>query len=122
MTSIELATVDQIILGHAVSFVRVGDGGGVVTIEGDFTVEVDGETHPVSPESIVGSGAILLGLLHQVVHAATVGDDGTLTLTIGSATVTVPPSADFEAWTYAAEDGRRVVCMPGGELAVWAGD
>lgn len=119
MTDIDLATIDQIVLGHAVSLVRVGEGGGVVTIEGDFTVRVDGDTHDVSPESLAAGGAVLFGLLHQEVHQATVDDDGSLRLRIGDATLVVSPSQEFEAWTYAADDGRRVVCMPGGQLATW---
>lgn len=121
MSDIDLATVDQIVLGYAVSLVRVGEGGGAITIEGDFTVTLDGETHTVQPESLAATGAILPRLLHQPVRSAAVADDGTLALEIGDAVVTVPPSAEYEAWNYVADDGRRVVCMPGGELAVWSG-
>lgn len=119
MTDIDLATIDQIVLGHAVSLVRVGEGGGAVTIEGDFTVRVDDDTHVVSPESLDAGGAVLLGLLHHEVHEATVDEDGSLRLRIGAATLVVPPSEEFEAWRFAADDGRLVVCMPGGQLAVW---
>ena len=80
MSDIDLATVDQIVLGYAVSLVRVGDGGGAVTIEGDFTVTLDGETHTVQPESLTDTGAVLSKLLHQAVRSATVADDGTLGL------------------------------------------
>lgn len=119
MTDIDLATIDQIVLGHAVSLVRVGEGGGVVTIEGDFTVRIGEDTHDVSPESLGTGGAVLFGLLHQEVREATVDEGGSLRLEIGEATLVVDASEDFEAWTYVAEDGRRVVCMPGGRLAVW---
>lgn len=119
MTDIDLATIDQIVLGHAVSLVRVGDGGGTVTIEGDFTIRLAGETHQVSPEALTTSAAVLLGLLHQPVSDAVVEVDGSLRLEVGTATVTVPPADAFEAWTYVGDDGRRVVCMPGGRLATW---
>ena len=119
MTEIDLATIDQIVLGHTVALVRVGEGGGIVTIEGDFTVRRGDEEVHVAPEALADGGAVLLGLLHQPVHAATVEEDGSLRLEIGEAVVTVPPSAHFEAWNYVADDGRRVVCMPGGRLAVW---
>ena len=31
----------------------------------------------------------------------------------------VPPDEQFEAWTFTGASGEKVVCMPGGELAIW---
>lgn len=48
-------------------------------------------------------------------------EDGTLWLEYESgSSIRVFSDADFEAWSVVGADGFRVVCMPGGQLAVWS--
>jgi hypothetical protein len=45
--------------------------------------------------------------------------NGTLRLVLGSNQLSVRPHPDFEAWQATGPGTLRVVCMPGGQLAVW---
>ena len=38
-------------------------------------------------------------------------DDGTL--------LTIEPDQEYEAWTAAGPSGEKLVCLPGGGLAIW---
>ncbi|MFI2337943.1 DUF6188 family protein [Nocardia rhamnosiphila] len=63
-------------------------------------------------------GLRLTGMIREA-HAA---ENGTLHLEFESGiSVRVFADPDYEAWSVVGADGFRVVCMPGGELAVWSG-
>ena len=62
--------------------------------------------------------AVLRGLLMQPVRSV-VEYDGQLSVVFDSMTITVPRDDDYEAWQIRADDGMMIVCIPGGELAVW---
>lgn len=90
-----------------------------VTIEtslqvADAGAELDGEF--LSGEA----AAALLPLISREVAAANVAPDGTLTLVLGEATLTVRPHQMYESWQVRGPDGLLIVCSPGGEyVAVW---
>lgn len=61
--------------------------------------------------------------LEQHIRSATASDSGRLEVVFDSgAVLRVEPDPDFEAWTFVGPDGRRVVSMAEGELAVWSGN
>jgi hypothetical protein len=63
-------------------------------------------------------GPQLTGILCEA-HAT---ENGTLQLEFESgSSIRVFADPDYEAWSVVGADGFRVVCMPGGELAVWSG-
>lgn len=90
-----------------------------IRVESPFRVTSGDTTVDVDPEQFDGQGNLALPLLGAV-SAADASDDGTLVLVVGSARLEVPPDDDYEAWSLIRADGSRVVCMPGGELAVWS--
>lgn len=45
--------------------------------------------------------------------------DGELSVVFESVTITVHPDDQYEAWQIRADDETLIVCVPGGELAVW---
>lgn len=45
---------------------------------------------------------------------------GGLTLALSSATLRVDPDPGYEAWELRGPGTEMVVCMPGGELAIWS--
>ncbi|MEV0358024.1 DUF6188 family protein [Nocardia sp. NPDC050697] len=92
-------------------------------IEGDFDLEAaHSDRRAVSLTDDGGPRTDLASALRGTITAATVDPAGVLTVDFDSATrLVVPPDADYEAWTLAGPDGYRVVCLPGGELAVWPG-
>lgn len=69
-------------------------------------------------------GAAVIHLAHLVretVTLAEVGSSGTLLVAFDNGVeLTVAPHAEYEAWGFVGPKGRRVTCMPGGELALWS--
>ncbi|MEZ0095741.1 DUF6188 family protein [Streptacidiphilus sp. EB129] len=62
----------------------------------------------------------LVRLLHKDIAKAWSSDDGVLTIQFAcGAKLMATPDPDYEAWEIVADDGLRVICMPGGELAIW---
>jgi len=48
-----------------------------------------------------------------------ISDEGTLSFVVGEARVELPPHPKYEAWDIAGPDKQLVVCLPGGQLAIW---
>ena len=102
-------------LGHAV--VLSFTGGRQVVIE--TLAHLNGPGGRVVIEPGENPSDALATLLGDVVRAARTRDTGELLLTFGSgAELLVCVDADFESWAVAGADGL-VVCLPGGEVAVW---
>ncbi len=66
--------------------------------------------------------ALLLPLLTDEVTALEIDPSGKLSLTLGGATIRCGSDPDHEAWSYDGRRGEKVVCAPGGDLAIWNGD
>jgi len=50
-----------------------------------------------------------------------VSEHGALILLFGERLkLSVPANAKYEAWNVSASDGMKIVCMPGGRLAIWS--
>jgi hypothetical protein len=62
--------------------------------------------------------AVLRDLLMKPVRSVN-EHQGQLTVAFDSLTITVPRDDDYEAWQIRADNGLMIVCVPGGELAVW---
>lgn len=96
------------------------DAGYEIRIEEDYTLITSQEEYTYSPEPSTEHTGPLDILSEQTITTATADENGTLTLTVADGTLlNVFASADFEAWTLAGPGGRKVVCLPGGELATW---
>jgi hypothetical protein len=106
-------------VGQKLEYVRLGDviilgfsGGTRVLIE--TVVHLSGVDAHESEDDL----AMLLG---DVVRAARTGDTGELTITLASGSeLLVGADAEVESWAVSGPDGGLVVCLPRGELAVWA--
>ena len=66
--------------------------------------------------------ALLLPLLNGEVTGVDIDPSGRLSVTLGDATVWCGSDPDYEAWSYDGRQGEKVVCTPGGELAIWNAD
>lgn len=91
-----------------------------VTIEGPFEYVADGTTllleGALHPEEL---GPVLT-LFLRTVEAASVAGDGTLRLQFdGQASLRISSLPEYEAWELTEGDGRRLICMPGGEIAIF---
>ncbi|MFI5866458.1 DUF6188 family protein [Streptomyces sp. NPDC051546] len=111
--------VDRVSFDYAL--VLHTDQGAELRIETPGTVtEPDGTRTTFDPERPGDSAPVLLRLLHATISGAERTDGGTLLVALDNGLeLDVPPHDDYEAWELSFTDGRKVVCMPGGESATW---
>ncbi|MGY1454793.1 DUF6188 family protein [Streptomyces barkulensis] len=93
-------------------------------VETEAVLQVSsGEHVSFDPESPEVAALYLVRLARDVITEAEVGKVGDLLIKFESGTkLTVRPDDDYEAWGLVGPKGRRVTCMPGGEIAVWSGE
>ena len=92
-----------------------------VRIETDFSVLMSDRDLRVSLETDSIEQAPFHSLVGQAVTSSMAENSGTLVVAFGDGTtLRVEPNDVYEAWTIAGPDGKKIVCMPGGELAVWS--
>jgi hypothetical protein len=92
-----------------------------VVIESPFVLTVGRIDYPLDPAARDGLGP-LLGVYPDSLRSGHVDPDGTLRLDFASgASITVPSSPRYEAWSIVGPGNALVVCSPGtsGELAIW---
>lgn len=83
------------------------------------TIQVStGVASLVRPYTLDGV-AVLLPLLNGEVTSVDIDSRGRLSFTLGGATVWLESDPDYEAWSYDGRQGEKVVCTPGGDLAIW---
>ncbi|MEU6994656.1 DUF6188 family protein [Streptomyces sp. NPDC046465] len=103
-----------------------------VLTSGDFELHVEteavlqvsaGDHVSFDPEFPDVAAPHLVRLTRDVIAEAEVRRVGDLVIKFESGTIlTVRPNDDYEAWGLVGPKGRRVTCMPGGEIAVWSGE
>ncbi|WP_455358735.1 DUF6188 family protein [Streptomyces sp. SYSU K21746] len=122
--------MDLNLQGQAVSRVCFDAAFTVLTSEDcELRVETDaviqapgGGQEPFDPESPGTAAVHLVRLTRDVITMAEVGNSGNLVISFDSgAELTVAPHDEYEAWGLVGPNGRRVTCMPGGEVALWSG-
>ncbi|MFD5110081.1 DUF6188 family protein [Streptomyces cinereoruber] len=93
-------------------------------VETEATLRVSsGEHVSFDPEFPDSASSHLAGLIRDVITEAEVGRVGDLLIEFESGMkLIVPPDEEYEAWGIVGAKGKRVTCMPGGEIAVWSGD
>ncbi|MEU6535121.1 DUF6188 family protein [Streptomyces sp. NPDC047000] len=93
-------------------------------VETEAILQVSAEDHVYfDPESPAVVASHLVGLVRDVITVAEAGSVGDLVIEFESGMkLTVLPDEEYEAWGIVGLKGKRVVCMPGGEIAVWNGE
>ena len=97
------------------------DSGWQFNLEGDVTLRSGDRTIRIgdmstSPQSLSDE---LLGLKGSTLEAVNVSDAGDRTIRFAVAQIDVSADDGFEAWQIYGPSGEIIVCMPGGELALW---
>ncbi len=65
----------------------------------------------------------VLGLIGRSVETARAHKDGRLELNFAAgARICVAPADNYESWNVTGARWLRIVCMPGGDLAIWKPD
>ena len=118
------------LLGKAVSRIYVDFALGIqffekhlnstIRIEQTLTFYDSGKAFRLLPE-VADSPAPVLKIFNTTVSVAAVKSDGALFLEFSQdRSITVPPHEKYEAWSLNVNDGRKLICMPGGKIASWA--
>jgi hypothetical protein len=65
--------------------------------------------------------APLLKIFNSTVISAIAKANGTLALDLSqNRKLVVPPHPKYESWEVVADNGLKLICLPGGKLASWA--
>ncbi|UOE42911.1 DUF6188 family protein [Agromyces larvae] len=116
---LEESSITRVSFDFAVTLLLSNGAEMRIETEGVFTPPI-GDEVGFDPEDARPVAGVLLGLLREDVSLAEAGDHGALRIrTKTGMEVNVVSSPDYEAWGIVWPDGRRVICMPGGELAIW---
>ncbi len=93
-----------------------------ITLEQEFHLEVNRKNYVLSPKIPTEFGPVFF-LRHNLVKDALAFKDGTLKLEfIDGDKLSIVAHPKYEAWGIAGDRGLRIVCMPGGDLAIWKPD
>jgi hypothetical protein len=94
----------------------------IIMLAGEFHLEIDGKDFVLSHEEPTALGPAL-GLLGRAVESALAYKDGKLEVKFrGGAKLSVAPASNYESWNVTGTRWLRIVCMPGGDLAIWKPD
>lgn len=109
--SLDLARPDAAVRGQEWAHVRIG---------GPFDYVVEDTTRRLHAEERPEELGPALRLFRQTVESASITQGGTLQIQFsGRAFLQIPSLAAYEAWELTEGDGRRLICMPGGEIAIF---
>lgn len=106
--------------GYTVSLTL--SGGYEIRIETPFSLHDSDGDHQISPGADPDVNSRRLeSLTGQTITTSVAEDSGALRVDFThGARLRIEPDSGFEAWTVAGPNGMKVVCLPGGELAVWS--
>lgn len=118
VAKLKSSTLDQVRIGFDIQLV-FGTPGGILQIESAAFLRYDGASIKLDATEDPTSTSAVLSLLRTSVECVDLSERR-LQLRFSSGEVfEVCPDEDYESWSLTGDDGGRVVCMPGGELAVW---
>jgi hypothetical protein len=120
--SLEDQVISRICFDYGV--VLETDDGTELRIESRFLLSSpDGkQSAEVDPGRLDQTGSPVVELLRQRVVLASIDESGVLSLRFADGhSLDCEPDSRFEAWTLVTVGGERMVCMPGGGIAHWAG-
>ena len=100
----------------------------LVNVDRDYTMRMEtreGWHIAVEIEDVVDDkdlAAALYGAIGKTISAFSIAADGALSITVGEAAFTARPQPKYESWNIVGPlpDKQMVVCLPGGELAIWS--
>jgi Family of unknown function (DUF6188) len=116
--------LSRVIVGYGLTleFLDPQDEQISILIAGEFHLAFDNQNILLSHEQPTALGPAL-GLLARTVESARAYKDGRLELSFGGgSTISVAPADRYESWNVTGVRWLRIVCMPGGDLAVWKPD
>ena len=111
--------IDQVRFSYQVELLTHDAGrGGLLVVEGPFRIAGSVGEVSIDPADS-GTFVSVLPILRQRITSVGIEPDSTLLLTATGGFRLVVPPGEFEAWSMVGWDKSRVICMPGGSLAIW---
>lgn len=91
-------------------------------VENSFSFSGGGEEpREFDPEHGAAALSEVLVVEQMSFKCVIAGKDGTLKVDFHEgATIVVPPSDEYESWMVTGPRGMHLICMPGGDVAVWS--
>lgn len=114
--------VSGAIVGFTVAFRLGSDSDFEVQIEGGIELRAEnGDALGASSEKYDEIRPEIESLIGSTIISATADDSGLLSIEFDSKVqLRVPADGHYEAWNVVGPGGYRIVCLPGGELAIWS--
>jgi hypothetical protein len=113
-------TVSRCVIDSAFTM-EFGEGE-LLRIEGGFILQSTARRHALSAERAEELGPALV-VVGKTISWSSASEGGELDVHFVDGTnLRVSPDSQYEAWEVVGKGGFRVVCMPGGELAIWRGE
>ncbi|WP_139347788.1 DUF6188 family protein [Nocardia donostiensis] len=106
---------------HPILIIRTTDGyeiqsEGVITITSESGASWQGDVEETDIRQFP-----IWGSVNGVIESAFVNEEGNMKTTFESGCVIeFHPDAEYESWSVTGPGDYRMVCMPGGELAIWS--
>ncbi|MHB0998638.1 MAG: DUF6188 family protein [Armatimonadota bacterium] len=113
--------VVQICIGNVLQIHLVhNDSSSVISINDNFDMQIKHNYCSYSVESAPELIGPITKLLHKTIRSITAFKDGRLSIvTDDGISLSVFPEVNYESWEISISNGIRIVCMPGGSLAIW---
>ena len=113
------ATISKVEVEHMLRFWT--DSGWQFNLEGDVTLHSGDRVVRIGDISTSPQGLSdeLVGLIGASIEAVSVSNAGDMTIRCAVGQIDVCADDAFEAWQIYGPSGEIIVCMPGGELAIW---
>jgi hypothetical protein len=90
-----------------------------IRLEGEFVFSTEDHRFSLSSEDPTRLGPVF-AVLHQTIASATAHSSGRLVVAfVNGDTLVADQHPDYENWEVVGDHGLRIVCLPGGSLAVW---
>jgi len=114
--------VIQCLVDYAFSVIMNGSGNDVqIGIESEFIYFQGTQRYELLAERGPTTICPALGVLHQELKSLEVHKSGILEIVfLNGDKIVVNPDPQYEAWTLNGPDDLLMVCMPGGEIAIWS--
>ncbi|XVU28693.1 DUF6188 family protein [Actinoplanes sp. CA-054009] len=114
------------LVGQHLEYVRLGDAL-ILSFSRGSQILIETAAHLTTPETQArllpgdDSSDALASLLGDVVSTAQTADDGELSITFAAGyELRVTADPEVESWAFTNPDGPLIVCLPRGEIAIWA--
>jgi hypothetical protein len=114
--------ISRVLIDFSVTLQFADDGPAAeLKLECSFAITTSAGSQTIEPERMVEGAQMVVGLFGARVLSVRVDQGSELVVDLSDERrLRAWPDAQYESWSYTSEDGSRVICMPGGQVAIWS--